>query len=122
MNGAAVAIAWLEKRGQTVTLKEGGRVAVRGAEPLTPEIVTRLKPLKDDITKELLRRYIATEFPDEPLYDPAALQSRADQRNREAIAKGHTDRFCACGSLAARAWKIDGREKWVCHYCNEESQ
>ena len=122
MTRAAKAIAWLLERGLRVTLTGDWGVSIKGPQPLPPALLARLKPIKTELTKELLRHFIASEFPAEPHHDPAALQQRADQRNREAIANGHTDRFCACGSLAENAWRISGKEKWVCDFCNEENQ
>lgn len=57
------------------------------------------------------------------LSDPKALQDEADRRNREVVAAGRTDRWCACGSLARLAWPdVTRREVWRCDDCAETSR
>lgn len=60
-------------------------------------------------------------------FQPEALKSPADRRNRAAVAAGCTDRFCACGKLAAVAIgrfpasqsNPEGVTRWVCSECFE---
>jgi hypothetical protein len=53
-----------------------------------------------------------------PAFDRERLQREADRRNAEAVRKGSTDRWCACGSRATFAWP-DGRRRdvWRCLDC-----
>jgi hypothetical protein len=53
-----------------------------------------------------------------PAFTPERLQPVADRRNAEALRKGSTDRWCACGLLASCAWP-DGRRReiWRCLEC-----
>ena len=56
-----------------------------------------------------------------PIYEPNGLQAEADRRNRNAIAAGFTDRFCACGLLATVAVfdpsPARSNSRWLCCEC-----
>lgn len=53
-----------------------------------------------------------------PAFSWAAHQREADRRNLEALRKGVTDRWCACGRLARLAWPEGSRrEVWRCDDC-----
>jgi hypothetical protein len=65
-----------------------------------------------------------SDFSSHPVPDferPEARQDRADRRNRAAISAGHTDRFCACGTMATVAVfdpsPTRSNHRWVCSEC-----
>jgi hypothetical protein len=61
------------------------------------------------------------------LFDPGALQDKADRRNHKAASAGSTDRWCSCGAMATMAvgrfrpsrGNPEGVARWVCFGCFE---
>jgi len=49
----------------------------------------------------------------------ARAQRIADQKNADAAQRHHTDRWCACGDYSPFAWRIGGREVWLCERCRK---
>ncbi len=108
---------------------------VTGVAALQPEFVTPQKArcnasnvcnvsktvkVKNDKNGRYDGRYnSALALPD----DPDAGQVEADRRNRDAIAAGWTDRFCACGVMATVAIfdpsPKRGNRLWQCVECFE---
>lgn len=104
-----------------------GVTAVTGYASKSPELrqLRRLRVKNTSYQKDEIRDVTdgvtaALTLPDD---DSDALQGEADRRNRDAIASGYTDRFCACGTMATIAIfdpsPKRGNRLWLCVECFE---